>query len=169
MGFVFGAIAVLSLVYLILRILKIVGGERVVVEARGWNEPLPPLPARSSEEVAAMIADMPSNWLIYDGMTPSLRLQIRGQSYENYRRVTRKYIDEIGQDNFALLSPEQLQSVNNLIMSEAYVVAWEGAHYPNGNPLPFTPQNLAILLDRDAFLVSFITDEAHRLSPLWPA
>ena len=50
------------------------------------------------------------------------------------------------------------------INAQAYVLDWEGAQYPNGNPLPFSPDRLAILMRKDEILRVFVTDEAWKLA-----
>lgn len=52
-------------------------------------------------------------------------------------------------------------------MAEAYVLDWEGATYPNGAPMLYSPENLAAFMATDPHLVAFIRQEAHRLSPKW--
>ena len=70
---------------------------------------------------------------------PPLRLKLRGNSYEGFRRVTRKYIDRTGQDHFERLSDAQRMQFLLPVIAEAYVIEWEGAQYQNGAPLPYSP------------------------------
>ena len=106
--------------------------------------------------------------MTYNGATPPLRLHVRGQTYEGFRRVIRKYIDRIGQDHFDQLSQQQKEEFLLPVVAEAYVSDWEGAQYPNGNAMPFSPANLAIMMAKDPHLGAFVESEAERISPPWP-
>ena len=123
---------------------------------------------RTAAEIGAISDTMSSEWCVYEGVTPPLRLKIRGQSLENYARITRLHLDEFGRDSYAALPPQQQAQILSRISADAYVVDWEGALYPNGNPLPFTQQNLMAMIEKDSFLWPFIQEHAHRLSPPWP-
>jgi hypothetical protein len=154
---------------------------RAVSATRMTTPPLRVVPSRSdgwvdyapgnktAEEVQAVSDAMPSEWCVYEGMTPPLRLKIRGQSRENYVRITRQHIGGHGPDSYALLTEAQRNDLNLRITADAYVTDWEGATYPNGNPLPFSLDNLMALIEKDTLLLAFIRDNAHRLSPPWPS
>jgi len=58
--------------------------------------------------------------------------------------------------------------MNNVIMAEAYIVDWDGARHSNGNPMRFSPENVAILMGKDEHLQPFISTHAKRISPPWP-
>ena len=167
---IFGILGVLLIVVLILPIIQMVRGTQsliTVVHSDDRQIAPPRLPDRTTEEVEALIESMPSKWVFYEGMTPPLKLKVRYQTYENFRRFSRKYIDGIGQHNFERLSQEQQQDLLLHIAADAYVCDWEGAHYPNGNPLPYTPANLFSLMTSDPLLINFITEQSHKLGPPW--
>src|SRR5580693_8555600 len=84
-----------------------------------------------------------------------------------FRRVIRKYIDRIGQDHFDQLSQQQKEEFLLPVVAEAYVSDWEGAQYPNGNAMPFSPANLAIMMAKDPHLGALVESEAERISPPW--
>jgi hypothetical protein len=188
MGFVYGLISILFLVYLVLRIVKMLtqkpAAPKRPASPINWNfknDPSPDskfdpnrfntaaLPKRSSEEIKRQYDSMPSEWITYNGLTPPLRLKVRGQSYESFRRVARKYIDLVGQATFERYSDAQKAEVNNHIIAEAYVTDWEGPQYPDGNPMLYTPANLVILMSKDEHLLPHVTSEAQRISPAWPS
>ena len=107
-------------------------------------------------------------WVTYGGATPPLRLHIHGQTYEGFRRVVRKHIDRLGQDYFDQLPQQRKEEFLLPVVAEAYVSDWEGAQYPNGNEMPFSPANLAIMMAKDPHLGAFLQSEAERISPPWP-
>ena len=76
-----------------------------------------------------------------------------------------------GQAMFDAMPTDQARNVlaalNPRLIATAYVIDWEGAIYPNGSPMPFTISNIATRLEQDPYLLTFVTDEAHRLSPDW--
>jgi hypothetical protein len=168
-------IGVLSAIFLLLRIAQMLGGS-VPIAARkkpievfsGDRFNIAPLPKRPAKEIAAQISALKTEWVTYNGMTPPLQLLIRGQSYESYRRVVRSEIDVIGQRNFERLSTQQQAEISRLIVARAYVGEWEGAEYTNGNPMPFSSENLSLLIASDPHLEVFIVTEAGRISPPWP-
>lgn len=165
-------ISLLLIVLLGLWIIQALVGTKTkyTIVQEGAANPYDPAPGvRSAEEIKAISDAMPSEWCAYQGMTPPLRLKIRGQSLENYTRITRQYLDDVGRDIFINLPAQQQAAVNLRIIVDAYVTDWEGALYPNGNPLPFSLDNVMALLGKDEFLLPFIQDNAHRLSPPWPA
>jgi hypothetical protein len=180
MGVLVGIVTVLFLIYLLLRIFGMLGVSKPVVTVQqvqnsGPQEKFDPthfntahLPQRTAEEIHQIQDSMSIEWVVYSGATPPLRLRVSGQTYESYRRIVRKHIDEIGQENMERLSPELLNSFNNAIIADAYVVDWEGAQYPNGNAMPYSTENLSVLLARDPYLLNFLTTEARRISPPWP-
>jgi hypothetical protein len=175
---IFAVVGVLLAVLLLLRIIQILGGTKtkITYEWEAHREPgspvvgasYRPLPAITASEAKRRVESMPAEWVTYAGATPPLKLLVRGQSYENYRRLTREAIDEIGQHNFSLLSQAQREGVSYGVIAKAYVVDWEGAVYPNGGVMPFSISNVTARLAGDQHLVGFVTDEAHRLSPPWP-
>ncbi len=128
---------------------------------------LPPLPERSSSEVDEMFGWTAANWVEYPGRTPPLRLKIRGLSEELFRRVARKHVGPLGRIWSQRAALELTFRFENLVMAEAYVLDWEGATYPNGAPMLYSPENLAAFMATDPHLVAFIRQEAHRLSPKW--
>jgi hypothetical protein len=180
MAIISGLIAVAFLIYLVLRIVGMIGGYRTNVTlqtTRTTKTPPPfdpnhfntsPLPRRTQNELKQIQNSMRTEWVTYGGATPPLRLHVRGQSYEGFRRVTRKYIDLTGQDNFDRLSQQQQVEFLIPVIAEAYVLAWEGAQYSNGNEMPFSPANLAIMMAKDPHFGAFVQSEAERLSPPWP-
>jgi hypothetical protein len=121
------------------------------------------LPRRTYAELKGQ-----TEWVTYNGRTPSLRLRVRGNSYEGFRRVVRKHIDRVGQDYFEQLSAAERMQFLLQAIAEAYVIEWEGAEYPNGGPMPFSPANLALFMAGDQHLTAFVNQEADRLSPPWP-
>ena len=160
------------IVVLTLTIVRMVGGTKTTFTV------IPGTPAdgidfapgeRSPEEVQAVSDAMPSEWCSYEGLTPPLRLKIRGQSQENYTRITRQHLDAVGRDAFEFLPDAQKGAFLQRISLVAYVVDWEGACYPNGAPLAFSLDNLAALVAKDELLRAFVMENAHRLSPPWPS
>ncbi len=123
-----------------------------------------PQPVRAAQELQTQAASMPVAWVTYPGATPPLKLKIRGCSEEMYQGAWRKYTDL-----FAQLSREQIHAYRPLINAEIYVLDWEGALYPNGVPIPFTPDGLAILLRNDPHLDAFLSDQVRQVSPKWSA
>jgi hypothetical protein len=182
MAIIYGAVGVLFAVYLLLRISRMLGATKTTVEFVPAPQPqaptetfhddrfnTAPLPERSASELAEQANALKSEWVTYNGFTPPLKLLIKGQSYESYRRVARSQIKLLGQQNVERLSSEQMADFNRSIVARAYVGDWEGAQYPNGNAMPFSPENLRLLMAKDPYLESFITNEAKRVSPPWPA
>jgi hypothetical protein len=180
MAIIYGLIAIAFLIYLVLRIVGMIGGYRttVTLQTTGTREAPPPfdpnrfntspLPRRTQKELEQIENSMQTEWVTYNGATPPLRLHVRGQTYEGFRRVIRKYIDRIGQDHFDQLSQQQKEEFLLPVVAEAYVSDWEGAQYPNGNAMPFSPANLAIMMTKDPHLGAFVESEAERISPPWP-
>ncbi len=170
MWLVAGALSILSLILVAVQLFEKLSGSKTVISISPPNvEPLgPPLPERSPKEVEHLVQSLPCEWVTYEGCTPPLRLKVRGQTYETYRRMVRAHIDGIGQHYFESLDSAQQTDIFNLIIADIYVTAWEGAQYQNGNPLPFTPENLRILFQRDPLLLNFVIDNARRISPPWP-
>jgi hypothetical protein len=179
MAIISGLIAIAFLIYLVLRIAGMIGGYRTTITLRTTDTPgapppfdakrfnTSPLPPRSQKELEQIQKSMRTEWVTYGGATPPLRLHVRGQSYEGFRRVVRKYIDLTGQDRFDRLSQQQKEEFLLPVMAEAYVSDWEGAQYPNANPMPFSPANLAIMMAKDPHLGAFVQSEAERISPPW--
>ena len=168
-------IGLLVIVILVLVIVQMIGGTKTKItyqfEPQQGYEP-PPLPERTPDEIKAGFDAMPSEWVTYEGATPPLRLHLRGSTYENLRRVSRNLIDQMGgQKAMDQLPVEQVTQlmfgINSKLIAEAYVLDWEGAQYPNGAAMPFSSSNMAALLDSDSYLLTFVTDHAHRLSPDW--
>lgn len=167
-------IGLLLIVVLVLVIVRMVGGTKTTItyQVEGQQGSLPPLPDKSPEEIKADFAAMSSEWVEYAGATPPLKLRIRGLTHENLRRVSRKLIDELGgQRAIDQLPVDQatqlLFGMNSKLVAEAYVLEWDGALYPNGAPMPYSAANMATRLDADPYLMTFVTDHAHRLSPDW--
>jgi hypothetical protein len=164
------AVSVVFLIYLLLRISRMLGGNRQVVLTEPAAGP-PELPHRSDAEVDALLASMPTAWVTYDGMTPPLQLKIRGLSHELYRRFTKAQLDAFGRDTLNSLPPSEAMEIAKSLLPDvnaaAYVVDWKGATYPNGNPLPYTPDNMAALMRKDEMLRNFVSDEAGKLGPAW--
>jgi hypothetical protein len=164
MDAVYALTAILFLVLLALLIYRLVSPQQTILTLQNQGPGTAPLPVRSQEEIAQLLAAMPTEWVSYQGMTPPLRLKIRGLSYELSRRNWRKYIDQAGD--------VPLETVTTMFGSaaaaEGYVIDWEGATYPNGNPIPYSPGDLVILMAKDPHLLEFIRREGQRLSPPWP-
>ena len=168
-------IGVLVIVILALVIIQMVGGTKTKITYQFEPQPgtgPPPLPGRTPGEIKEALDAMPSEWVTYEGATPPLKLHIRGLTHENLRRVSRKLIDQMGgQQAMDQLPVEQVTQLmlgmNSNLIAEAYVLDWEGARYPNGAPMPFSASNMATRLDGDPYLLTFVTDHAHRLSPDW--
>lgn len=170
MVFLSVAVSVVFLIYLLLRISRMLGGNNRVVHTEPVASP-PELPHRSDEEVNALLASMPTAWVTYDGMTPPLQLKIRGLTQELYRRFTKAQLDAFGRDTLNSLPPsEAMEVVKGLlpdVNAAAYVLDWKGATYPNGKPLPYTPDNMASFMRKDDMLRNFVSDEAGKLGPAW--
>jgi hypothetical protein len=172
-------VSVLFAIYLVLRIGRMLGGRSVTVMGRE-SGPQPhatfdpnrfntaPLPKRTDEEIKAHDETLQMEWVTYNGRTPPLRLKLRGNTYEGFRRVIRKYIDIVGQDHFDGLSHAERMQLMPLFIAEAYVIEWEGAQYPNGAPMPYSPANLALFMAGDQHLIVFADQESQRISPPWP-
>jgi len=181
MAVLYIVVSVLFAVYLLLRIAKMLGVSKTTVQYipanvlqvpgetfSGDHFNTAPLPQRSANELTKQAMGLKSEWVAYNGSTPPLKLLIQGQTYENYRRIARSQIDLIGQQNMERLSPDQMADFNRSIIARAYVSDWEGAQYPNGSPMPFSPENLTLRMGQDSYLEGFITGEAKRVSPAWP-
>lgn len=180
MAIIYGLIAVAFLIYLVLRIVEIIGGHRTFVSLQGTPTPktpppfdpnrfnTSPLPQQFQKELEQTQNSMQTKWVTYDGATPPLRLHIRGQTYEGFRRVSRKHIDLFGQHNFDQLSQRQREEFLLGVVADAYISDWKGARYPNGNAMPFSSANLAIMMAKDPHLGAFVQSEAERISPPWP-
>jgi len=110
---------------------------------------------------------MPIEWVTYLGATPPLKLKIRGTTEMMYRQASRKFINLLGQENFERLSNQEKLAAIHAINADIYVLDWEGAFYPNGSPMPFSPSALALLLDKDEHLNVFLSDQVARISPAW--
>jgi hypothetical protein len=168
MGVLSALVSVAFLVYLLLRISKMVGGTRTVSTNRPEGDSTT-FPKRSEAEIDSLLASMPTAWVVYDGMTPALNLKIRGMTEELYRRFTSRALDDYGRQVLNSLPYQEMMAVAASLLpsinAEAYVVEWNGAQYPNGNPLPATVDNLAMLIRNDEMLRNFISNEAERLSP----
>ena len=80
------------------------GGNRQIVATESAAA-LPELSHRSDAEVSALLANMPTTWVTYEGMTPPLQLKIRGLSHELYRRFTKAQLDAFGRDPLNTMSP----------------------------------------------------------------
>jgi len=169
-GFFSVAVSVVFLVYLLLRISKMLGVNRQVVVTEPTAAP-PELPRRSDAEVNALLASMPTAWVTYEGMTPPLQLKIRGLSHELYRRFTKAQLDAFARDTLNSMSPSEAMEVVKSLLPDvnaaAYVMDWKGATYPNGKPLPYTQDNMASLMRKDDMLRNFVSDEAGKLGPAW--
>lgn len=171
-------VSVLVAIYLVLRIGRMLGGRSVIAGRESGGQPpaafdpnrfnAAPLPKRTDEEIKARDDALQTEWVTYNGHTPPLRLKLRGNSYEGFRRVSRKYIDRIGQDHFEHLSDAERAQFMHLLIAEAYVIEWDGAQYPNGAPMPYSPAGLALFLAADQHLIAFVQHEAERISPPWP-
>ena len=171
MGFLSGVIGVVFLIYLLLRISRMLGSSTSgrVIPSESYDT-RPKLPTRSETEIQTILDSMPTKWLIYEGSTPPLNIRVRGLSREFYRRFWRNHLDTM-QNYLDTLPPKEKQ---DFVMSQtpnvnalAYVVEWNGALYPNGNPLPGTVDNLAVLIRKDEMLRNFISEESGKISPDW--
>ncbi len=179
MGVVFGAVAILLLILLTLRIIQILGGTktRITIDysenmqdgSPGGLTPMPPMPERTSEQIGAIIEGGQTEWVTYPGMTPPLRMKMRGQSLEGYRWVLRAHAVELGFADLADIPTQMRDALTHVVMARAYVTDWEGPSYPNGVAMPYSPANLASFMDRDDALFNFVAENAHRISPPWPA
>jgi hypothetical protein len=171
MGFLSVAVSVVFLIYLLLRISRMVGGTTTTVVSHQTIGVPPDWPHRSDAEIQALLASMPTEWVTYEGMTPPLQLKVRGLTQELFRRFVSAQHDNFGRDVLARLSTsEQIEVGKSLlpnVISLAYVVDWKGVAYPNGNPVPYTPDNLASLLRKDEMLTNFIDAQAERIGPAW--
>jgi hypothetical protein len=87
---------------------------------------------------------------------------------KGFRRVIRKYIDRTGQHHFERLPDADRLQFLLPVIAEAYVMELEGAQYRNGEPMPYSPANLALFMAGDQHLTAFVEQEADRLSPPWP-
>ena len=168
-------LSILLIVVLVLLIVRLVGGTKTSITYQVGpqdSDALPALPQRAPAEVKAIFDGMPSKWVTYAGATPPLRLHVRGMNYEGLRRVTRKLIDEgVGQHIVDRIPegqlPQFMAGLQPQLVAEAYVLDWDGAQYPNGGAMPFSVANVAARLSADPYLMTFVTDEAHQLSPSW--
>ncbi|HKZ09222.1 MAG TPA: hypothetical protein VJL61_00785 [Rhodanobacteraceae bacterium] len=164
------AVSIVFLVYLLLRISRMLGGGTRVVQV-GPDVAPPELPHRSDTEINALLASMPTAWVTYEGMTPPLQLKVRGLSHELYRRFTKAKLDAYGRDLLNSLPPSEAIAIAKSLLPDvnaaAYVVDWKGAMYPNGKAVPYSPDNMATLMRKDEMLRNFISDEAGKLGPAW--
>ncbi len=159
-------VVVIAIYYLFLRPYKIIYRVRTRWDPNRFNTA--PVPTRSSQQLKERDDALQSEWITYNGRTPPLRLKVRGNSYEGFRRVVRKYIDTIGQDHFDRLAEAERVQFLLPVMAEAYVLDWDGAQYQNGTPMPYSPANLVLLMAGDQHLIAFVKQEAERISPAWP-
>lgn len=162
-------IGILVIAVLILVIASYAGGTKVTVVTTDTDTGAPPLPGRTPEELAAMQEALPTRWVTYMGSTPPLKLEIRGQDYESYRRVMRKHLDGLSEGARRSLTETILQMLNLHVVADAYVIDWASASYSNGNPMPYSPANLVAKMIADPPLVNFITENARAISPPWPS
>lgn len=173
MGVLTVIVTVVFLVYLLLRIAGMVGGGSPNTASSTLSEDnRPALPHRTPQEVQALFDSMPSEWVSYEGATPTLNLHVRGVTHELYRRVTRNHMEAYGLSVLDNMPIEQKMEVSNgmlpSINATAYVIGWRGAEYPNGKPLPYTPENLATLMRKDEMLRNFVSAESQRIGgDLW--
>lgn len=172
MGFLSGVIGVVFLIYMLLRISRMLGGgARTVIVNQEPYDDRPKLPDRSAGELQTLLESMPTEWVTYEGMTPPLRLKVRGLTQELYRRFSRAQLDAFGQATLDTLPMAQkmevMKSLLPVINATAYVLDWSGAQYSNGNALPYTPENLATLMHKDEMLRNFVSNEANRMGPKW--
>lgn len=167
MVFLSVAVSVVFLVYLLLRISRMLGGGRRVLLTEPAAAPSE-LPHRSDAEVNALLASMPMAWVTYRGMTPPLQLKIRCMSQELYRRFAIAELDPDGQDVFKGLPTSKIAEIAAFhlpdINAAALVVDWKGVMYPNGNPVPYSPSNMASFMRKDEMLLNFVADEAGKLA-----
>ncbi|HEY2068559.1 MAG TPA: hypothetical protein VGG48_03305 [Rhizomicrobium sp.] len=124
-------------------------------------------PPLSRAEFERQAASMPVEWVTYDGMTPPLKLKIRGTTEAMYRQFARKHINAIGEEAFNRMTPERQRDVLRAINAELYVLDWEGACYANGNAIPFSAPSLELMLQRDPDLDAFLNGQVKRISPSW--
>ena len=168
MGFLSGLIGVVFLIYLLLRISRIVGGTTRAKAAFRPSSNSPELWEKGQAEIQSLLDAMPTAWVTYDGMTPPLKLKIRGLSGDLYQTFVHSHLDAYGREGLASMPyQDQVETMKNLrptINAEAYVLDWSGAQYPNGKPLPFSPDNLASFMRKDEMLTNFISDETGRLA-----
>jgi hypothetical protein len=122
-------------------------------------------PPLSRAEFERQAAAMPVEWIVYEGSTPPLKLKIRGASESLYRQFARKHIAGIGEDNYNRMTPEQQRAVTRAINAELYVLDWDGAHYANGNKIPFSAPSLELMLQKDPDLEAFLNGQVRRISP----
>jgi hypothetical protein len=125
---------------------------------------LSPLPLTRAD-FEQLLAKMPVEWVAYEGMTPPLKLKIRGTTDVLYRYLLRKKIDGIGEDAYKLMNLEQQSAATRAVSAELYVLDWEGAQYVNGNAIPFSASSLELMLQRDPDLEAFLSGQVKRISP----
>jgi hypothetical protein len=112
---------------------------------------------------------MPVEWVTYEGTTPPLKLKIRGATEAMYRQLFQKAVKAIGEETFGRMTGEQQHAVTCSINAELYVLDWDGAHYANGNKIPFSAPSLELMLQKDPDLEAFLRGQAQRISPIWDA
>ena len=170
MAFLSITISVALLVYLALRISKMVGGDTAIASRQAIGG-LPELPNCSDADIELLLASMPTAWTTYQGMTPPLELKVRGLSHELYRRFTKLHLDAYGRHILDTLTPSEVMEVGQSLLpninAAAYVVDWKGAAYQNGNPIPYSPENLASFMRKDEMLRNFVSEEAGKIGPAW--
>lgn len=135
--------------------------------AGGHTASTPPSLTRAAFEQQA--ASMKVEWVTYEGTTPPLKLKIRGASEAMHQYFARKHIHAIGEDAYSHMTPEQQRAVTRAINAELYVLDWDGAHYANGNKIPFSAPSLELMLQKDPDLDAFLSGQAKRISPAWDA
>jgi hypothetical protein len=134
--------------------------EEVVKPASGR-----PAPALSRAEFDRLAATMPVEWVVYEGATPPLKLKIRGATDAMHRQSFRKHLAGIGEEAFHRLTFEQQRAITRAVNAELYVLDWDGAHYANGNKIPFSAPSLELMLQKDPDLDAFLSGQARRINP----
>lgn len=169
MGILSILVSVAFLIYLLLRIERMTTRSRSTVASAPTPSRASDLPDLSEAEIQTQLATMPTKWVSYEGMTPPLKLRIRGLNRDLYRLLTRAEFERHGYGNPETLSRDVLvkvvEQLHPIINANNLVVDWNGAQYPNGNPMPYSPDNLVILMRKDPFLSNFIAEEAGKLGP----
>jgi hypothetical protein len=122
------------------------------------------LPSRDEQEIAAMFAAMPRQWVKYPGRSPALMLELRGLSRDLYCRIARKHLTGASADpaDAATLACK----LDNIV--DAYMLGWKGATFVDGTPVPYSTAVLAAMMLEDPHLSVFVCQEARRLSPARP-
>ncbi|MBS0195071.1 MAG: hypothetical protein JSR34_12615 [Proteobacteria bacterium] len=162
MAFLSVAISVAFLIYLILRILRMLGGTTATVQTR--MQAIQAGPDITDKAILSQLDRMPTEWVTYAGAGLTFRLKIRGLSEVLRSKISQTYLMSVGSDN---IHPSAMQEfvMTHLpeVTARCYVTDWEGAKNADRSTIRYTPDNLAYFLRKDEAMLEFVLSEAARV------